>query len=128
MVLGGMEEVSTVELLELILASEQFIDAQIEFWLTVTFATIVASFAGDKHLTTSNRIIISVLYLLATVLFMSRWYYEFTDLEIYFGLLGQRGVFPEEPLITIVSRVILVVVGTVATLYFVNTRSGQDRV
>jgi hypothetical protein len=117
-----MESVTTTDLLELILASEQFIDDQIEFWLTVTFATIVASFAGDKLLTVRNRIIVSVLYILATFLFMSRWYYEFLDLTLYFELLVNRGVLLEAPLVTIFSRIALVVAGTLATLYFVNTR------
>lgn len=117
-----METVTTSELLELILASEQFIDAQIEFWLTVTFATIVASFAGDRLLTWPNRVIVSILYLLATVLFMSRWYYEFLDLEVYFALLMDRGVNPDEPVVTIHARIVLVLAGTLATLYFVNTR------
>ena len=78
-----MDRLTVKDLLELVLASEQFIDSQIEFWLTVTFATIVASFAGDAYLTKSTRIIVSVLYILATILFMSRWIYEAQDLFIY---------------------------------------------
>ena len=120
-----METVTTAELLELILASEQFIDDQLEFWLTVTFATIVASFAGDKVLTTGTRIIVSLLYMLATILFVSRWYYEAMDLNLYFSLLIQRGVHLEEPILTIVSRLALVLTGTVATLYFINKRVAQ---
>ena len=121
-----MGSVTTTDILELILASEQFIDDQIEFWLTVTFATIVASFAGDRLLTVRNRIIVSVLYLLATILFMSRWYYEYLDLTLYFEILVSRDVSLEEPVITIFSRVVLVVAGTLAMLYFVNTRVDRE--
>ena len=121
-----MGSVTTTDILELILASEQFIDDQIEFWLTVMFATIVASFAGDRLLTVRNRIIVSVLYLLATILFMSRWYYEYLDLTLYFEILVSRDVSLEEPVITIFSRVVLVVAGTLAMLYFVNTRVDRE--
>ncbi len=46
-----MYTLTVKDLLELILASELFIDDQLEFWITVTFATIVASVAGGEHLT-----------------------------------------------------------------------------
>lgn len=123
-----MDSITTTDLLQLILASEQFIDDQIEFWLTVTFATIVASFAGDKLLTVQNRIIVSVLYILATILFMSRWYYEFLDLTVYIELLGSRDVRLDTPVVTIFSRLALVAAGTLATLYFVNTRVNRKNV
>lgn len=71
-----MDSVTTGEILELMLIHEQFIDEQLEFWLTVSFATIVASFAGRDYMTKANRNIVIVLYLIATVVFVSRWFYE----------------------------------------------------
>jgi hypothetical protein len=121
-----MESISTSELLELVLISEQFIDSQIEFWLQVTFATIVASFAGAKFLTRTTKAIVSVLYILATVVFVSRWGYEAIDILMYFDALRVRGLDLEAPWVTVVSRACLVLVGTLATLYFVNIRFTKE--
>ena len=121
-----MDSVTTGEILGLILIHEQFIDDQLEFWLTVSFATIVASFAGREYMTKGNRNIVCVLYILATVVFISRWLYEGADLLTYVDVLAERGVTIQPPFLTVFARFALVGLGTLATLYFVFTNTKRD--
>ena len=114
-----MEQLSPGELLELIVLGEASIDVQFQRWLTSTFATIVASFAGRHLLTTKMRWIVSVLYVLATFVFVSRWYYDGVDLFAYRVLLTQAGIDDPIPIATLLSRLVLILSGTLATLYFV---------
>lgn len=115
-----MDSVATSDILQLIIAHEQFIDSQVEFWLTVTFATIVASFVGNSALTKTMRRIATVLYLVASVVFVSRMFYEGLDLIGYMSVLEPRGVIINPPYITVIARLILIILGVSATVYFVN--------
>ena len=115
-----MDSISTAELLELVLIGEQFIDAQLEFWITATFATIVASFVGQEYFTLRIKLIVSAMYVLATAVFVSRWMYEAQDLIVYFQEILSRGVILEAPKWTVRLRMLLVLFGSFATLYFVN--------
>ncbi len=76
-----MDKLDSASLLELILLSESSIDYQVEFWLTVSFATIIASFAARRLLNRKMRWMISFLYLTATFVFASRWYYNSLDIS-----------------------------------------------
>ena len=116
----GLDSVSTSEILQLMLQHEQFIDSQVEFWLTVTFATIVASFIGKNALTKAMRRIATVLYLVASAVFVSRMLYEGQDLFNYIDVLESRGVFLNPPYITVIARSVLIILGISATVYFVN--------
>jgi hypothetical protein len=122
----GLDSLSTSEILQLIIEHEQFIDSQVEFWLTVTFATIVASFVGSSALTKTMRRIATVLYLVASVLFVSRMIYEGQDLIGYLDVLEPRGVLIEPPYITVIARSILIILGVLATVYFINFSQWKD--
>ena len=84
------------ELRELALLSEASIDLQIQFWLTVTFV------------------------------FASRWYYKTIDLFQYQEMLKSLGDEGVTPVATIISRIILMLLGTLATVYFVYFRATSN--
>ena len=68
-----MELVTTAELIELYQASTGMVDAQDQYWLSITFAVIVTSYlAGDK-LSIKLRAVIVFLYLLTSSLFVWRY-------------------------------------------------------
>ena len=115
-----MEQLSAADLLELILLGEASIDVQFQLWLTSTFATIVASFAGRHLLTTKMRWVVTVLYLLATFVFASRWYYDAWNITSYREMLTQVGFDNATPVATVASRVVLMLCGTLATVYFLH--------
>jgi len=56
---------------------------QFEFWMTVTFAVVVASYTAGNRLIISMRVIISALYILSVVMFYIR----------YDGIVSASGAF-----------------------------------
>jgi hypothetical protein len=48
------------------------IDSQFEFWLTITFAVVVASFLARDQLSRALRVSVATLYLLAVVMLALR--------------------------------------------------------
>jgi hypothetical protein len=122
-----MNELEPANLLELILLTESAIDYQIEFWLTVSFATIVGCFAGRALLTKQMRWIVAVLYLVATALFASRWLYNTRDVLAFTDALVKQGVQSPTPWWTGFIRIVLMVFGTIATIYFILYSSDKKQ-
>ena len=120
-----MDQLSAAELLELIHLGESSIDSQFQFWLTTTFATIVGVFAGREVLSQRMRLMVCGLYLLATFVFVSRWFYDGLDPFRYNTALADAGIILPAPRATLLSRLLLFAFGTAATLYFVLRRSQQ---
>ena len=118
-----MDKLDPASLLELVLLSEASIDYQVESWLTVSFAIIVASFAARHVLTAKMRWIISSLYVIATCVFVSRWYYNGIDITAFTEALVSQGLESPLPHLTSLSRIILIAFGTFTTLYFVHSSS-----
>lgn len=117
-----MDSLTSAELLELLLLSEAAVDYQVEFWLTVSFATIVASFAARHLLTERIRWLVSFLYLASTFVFVSRWYYNAWDALMYNEVLASRGIEMPVGYVSGVARMILFLAGTIATVYFLHAR------
>lgn len=113
-----MDEFSPAELAELFILEQSEINLQFEFWLTVTFAVIVASFVAGKQLVHKLRAAAAFLYVLAVTVFLSRWYYAAIDSELYRVALNEAGVAISTPWVTVFSRIVLVALGTAATLTF----------
>ena len=118
-----MEQPTIAELLELIMMSESSIDTQFQSWLTITFATIVASFVARNVLTPKIRMITSSLYLVATFVLASRWYYDGQDIVVYIEMLATLDFTSPPPIAASLSRMLLMVLGTFATLYFVYEKN-----
>ena len=115
-----MDKLSPADLLELTILSESVIDYQLELWLTVSFATIVACFAGRNLLSNKMRWIVSSLYLLATIAVVSRIYYLVLDLWAYSNALVSLGIDSNIPIAMSVARITLFIAGTGTTIYFVH--------
>ena len=60
------------ELIELVQNEIAGLDSQFEFWITVTFAVVVASYLARGELPMTVRISITLVYSLAVSLFFSR--------------------------------------------------------
>ncbi len=121
-----MEQLSPAELLEFILLHESVIDSQLQFWMTATFAIVVASFAARDVLTHRMRLIVSGLYLVATFVFASRWLYQALNILVYATALSDVGITMPVPWATIVGRIVLMSFGTLMTLYFVIVSSNRQ--
>ena len=62
-----LDQYSAAELVEIYYLARSSMDAQFQFWVSITFAVIVAAFVARSRLSRTLRILISLLYLLATV-------------------------------------------------------------
>ena len=113
-----MDQFSAAELVELIFIRETVIDTQFQYWITITFAVIVASFVATEHLTKKLRSIVALLYAVATFVLISRWYYAALDVAQLSGQLQELGISWNVPYVTMLSRVCLVTLGTASALIF----------
>lgn len=129
---------SEYEILDTMAAIIAMLDVTLEFWLTATFAVVVAAhFAGDRF-TRSMSATITFLYLAATFLMMLRSVSGMLDWSNYADRLAALQAAdgtapPESALQAAVSlgmgsvRVALFLAGTAAAIYFINhTRRSQD--
>ncbi len=113
-----MDQMSPAELTELFLTLESAIYTQFEYWLTVTFAVVIASFVAGTRLNRKLRFCLSLLYALACVVLVSRWTYSGLDAADFRAALLESGVVLHTPWVTIISRLLLFALGTAAALYF----------
>ena len=113
-----MDQFSPFELTELFFSRESVIDTQFQYWITFTFAVIVASFVAGNRLNRRLRVVVASLYAIATIVVVSRWYYVGQDLVAFIAQLREHGVAIGIPWITIASRVVLVALGSSAAIVF----------
>lgn len=116
-----MNQFSPAELVNLSFARETVIDAQFQFWLTITFAVLVAQFVAGKRLGTTARIAIASLYACAVVVLVSRGYYAAAEANMLRQELQRVGVPLITPNVTLVARLVLLSLGTMGTLVFLLT-------
>lgn len=106
-----------------------YVEVAFEFWLTATFAILVAfHFAGNsigKYLRTTT----SLLYAMLTASFLARQYTTFFNLAEYSRRLADAGFesppFTSVQLIIPFSYTVVALVGFIATIYFVLRRTGD---
>ena len=65
---------TTAELLELALLTQDSVDAQFQYWLGATFAVVVASFTAADRIGSKTRVVVASVYILVTLLFMFRFF------------------------------------------------------
>lgn len=121
-----MDQFSPAELAELFFIRESAIDAQFQFWISITFAVIVANFAASKRLSSRARVVIALLYTLAVVVLVSRMYYVAIQLIQFREQLEAIGVVINFPTVTVYSRGVLVALGTSASIVFLLTNWLHD--
>ena len=124
--LPEMDQYSFAELTELYFIRESGIDIQFQFWLTITFATVVATFvAGNNRLGRRLRWVAAVLYLLATVVLVTRGYYLALDAIVFRDVLIESGIPLNIPTLTIIFRVLLIGFGSFAALWLLLGKEFQ---
>ena len=115
-----MESMTVAELLEILRINEAAQWNHFQIWITITFATIVASFVGRKQLTGPLRYLVSFLYLTATLTISSFFMYLAKhNRQIQLELID-RSVDLPGPAVTSISVTILLVFGVVSTIFFIH--------
>ena len=114
-----MDSLSTAELLELTMILREDLGTQFQYWLSITFAILVARYIAGERFRMSWRIFAAVLYGLTTVVFSIGYYVGGLNFRNYLGELGTRGdLWTDQTSILIGIRMTLFVVGTIGTLWF----------
>ena len=115
-----MDAFSAAELSELWFQAQAAADTQFQYWLTITFAVVVAGFVAGERLSNKLRILAAALYLLATFLLMQRFGHMATGSGPYQQALIERGIdaLPRQGLTIVITRVAVFLLGTASALYF----------
>jgi hypothetical protein len=123
-----MNEISTSDLLNLVLTQRGSIDLQFQFWLTITFAVIVASFIAGPRLVPKLRLLTAVLYMLASAHITARWISDGLSASEWVKLLASRGVVYQVPWVAASLRFALMLLGTAGALVFLFWHAKADHV
>lgn len=121
-----MESLETADLIELVLMQREAISSQLQFWLSATFAVILASFFAGSKLTGRYRLCVGLLYLLATAMTLAGWGEIGEELLMMFEELEKRGISIDPPWAAVILRFSLIALGAIITLIFLFHDRHQD--
>lgn len=115
-----MENYTFAELTEFYLMGQAGMDTQFYYWVTVTFAAVVAGFVAGDRLTWRLRIVIAILYLLASSALVIRFVTSARAIADIRSFLQDAGALITEPynLYLVLLRAPLLILGTAAALFF----------
>ena len=122
-----MEAISNSELLELILIQRQSLDLQYQFWLTITFALVAATFVAGARLHLPLRLFVLLLYVLATGSVMSRYMLEVAEIAVLIDEAVARGVLESLPLWAFWFRVVTVLAGSIGAVSYLLYEGRQAK-
>ena len=77
-----MDQYTVAELSSFMYVAWEDLDRQFYFWVSITFAVIVAAFVADDRLTPPLRYLVSMLYLMATLVLLMRYMMVLTDIAV----------------------------------------------
>jgi hypothetical protein len=123
---SAMVGVSDAELQELTLLSAELMDAQFQYWMSVSFAVIVAVFVAGERLTDRFRLLIAILYTAVSFLFLARLLGSAFHFQILLAAGLDRGLPNINPGNTGIAgpmRYAILIVGGCTTIWF--TLRGQ---
>ena len=115
-----MEELTIAESIELIRINEEAMVMQFLTWLTITFATIVAVFAGRHLLTQLIRWLVTLLYLLASLSVAAMSIYLAENNAQITAMLEARELAVSAPVFAGSVFFVLFLAGAVTTVYFIH--------
>ncbi len=121
-----MEELTVAEILELIRVNEEAMVIQFQTWLTITFATIVAVFAGRNLLTGLMRWLVTMLYLLASLAVTALSIYLAENNALLVTILASRDVAVAAPVFAGTTSFVLFLAGVGTTVYFIHMKTNHE--
>ncbi|MEO0368924.1 MAG: hypothetical protein AAF197_09095, partial [Pseudomonadota bacterium] len=116
----NMEQLSVFEAMELIRINESAISTQFQMWLTITFSTIVAVFAGRGLLTGAIKWLVSLLYSLSSLAIAATSIYLAESNAQLHAILLERGTNIALPVFAGIVYFVLFISGIATTLYFIH--------
>ena len=85
---------TSFELAELLINVTGQMDSLFNYWMSASFAVLVGVYIGKDHFNKSITVSISILYLLASILFIAR-YYAMSTLIVYYTELAGSSLPPQ---------------------------------
>jgi hypothetical protein len=103
------------ELFQIFLDVNQDIDTQFQFWMSITFAVLVASFVADERLSRMERMIVTALYICAAAILLERYMSAVSHMQDVMALFDASGFpRPDVPTFAAYLRLGLFTVGSLA--------------
>lgn len=121
-----MEALSVAEALELIRINEEAMSTQFETWLTITFATIVSVFVGKRLLKGVIKWLVTLLYLLASLMVIAMAIYLAESNAQLVAHLAAMGTEVDGPVFAGVVALVLFLAGVATTVYFIHMETDQE--
>ena len=115
-----MEALSIAEAMELVRINEEAMVVQFQTWLTITFDSIVAIFAGRHLLNKLMRWLVTLLYLLASLSVVAMSIYLAESNARLIAELASRSVHVSTPIFAAVVLFVLFLCGVGTTVYFIH--------
>jgi len=115
-----MEVLTVAEALELIRINEEAMSTQFETWLTITFATIVSVFVGKHVLNRLMRWLVTLLYLLSSLMVIALAIYLAEGNARIVTELTASGVAVDAPVFAGIVGLCLFLSGVGTTVYFIH--------
>jgi hypothetical protein len=122
-----MESITSAELIELVLLQRQAFDTQFQFWITATFAVIVASFVVGNRLGVRYRLAIAALYFFTTFMVFARWGHDAREMGLLLSEIQDRGIPYAAPIVFAATKAVVMLFGTVTALVFLYQDAKSDR-
>ncbi|REL29985.1 hypothetical protein [Thalassotalea euphylliae] len=120
-----MEALTVHDAVQLIRLNEDAISTQFQVWLTITFSTIVATFAGRSLLTRKTKWLVTLLYLLASMATLSSSIYlAESNARIVSTVEGLSSLF-SPPIFAGTAYLSLFIAGITTTVYFIHMKIGE---
>lgn len=109
------------QLIELIQNSYAAVDLQFQYWLTITFSAVVASFLARNHLGTGLRLALAALYTLSVLQILLVSFAHLEQVSFLSGVLEDMGVNRPSTYLAAVGviRRLTVGIGTLAAIIFI---------
>ncbi|BFM05326.1 hypothetical protein [Halioxenophilus aromaticivorans] len=117
-----MEQLTIYEAIQLIRINEDAISTQFQVWLTISFSTIVALFAGRSLLTAKIKWLVTLLYLLSSMAIVATSLYFAEGNAQITAMLAERGVTLAPPIFASISYFVLLIAGMATTVYFIHIK------
>ena len=123
-----MESISNYELIQLIQNALALVESAFQYWLSVSIAVVIASFIAKNILSRKIRIWISILYILASALFATRYFLMRNQLVLLVTEVLDRGVqWPTAISGSTSIRISIFVLGLLSALWFLNFYQSNDK-
>ncbi len=88
---------SEVDFIQAVMSVQADIDGQFQFWLSITFAALVASFVAGDRLPGRARVLMVLMYLVASVLLFRRYLRGMDYFQHVMQLYTASGFIPPPP-------------------------------